>query len=245
MPSTFAALAPRLAEAEAFGYGLGIESGARPGPAWTRLDRLSTAAEIERSLDALRTVVGAPSPRGLPVAWYVEKVAWHVGSPLAAALVCAGTLPRLRPSATWLRFTPYGLAIGASAADDTACAPGGEHELAALFSTLMAPLVEAAGRYGRATRTLWRHAGDRLADAFLWSGEAFGCRERAWRLAEDVLALETPFSVPPRFALEDDSATRVRRTCCLAFRLADTEPCGRCPVACEGSRRVAAASANR
>jgi hypothetical protein len=245
MPPTFAALAPRLAEAEAFGYGLGVEAGVRTGPAWIRLDRACAPAEIERSRHALRTVVGEPSPRGLPVAWYVEKVAWHVGSPLAAALVCAGTMPRLRPSGTWLRFTPYGLAIGVSATDDTACAPAGEHELAALFVDLIAPLIDTARAYGRPARTLWRHAGDRLADAFLWSGEAFGRRERAWGLAEAVLALDTPFAVPPRFTLEDDSATRVRRSCCLAYRLANTEPCGRCPLAHRGGRHVAAASAER
>lgn len=238
-PFTFAALAPRLAEAEAFGYDLGIEAGTRAGAAWTRLDRSAAPRELDRALDALRAVVGAPCPRGLPIAWYVEKVAWHVGSPLAAGLVAEGVLPRLRAERTWLRFTPYGLAVGMSAADGVACAPAAAREAATLFGALLAPLIEIAGRRGRVTRTLWRHAGDRLADAFLWSGEAFDRRDEAWRLAEAVLAPGTPFSVPLRFGLDDGDATRVRHTCCLAYRLEDSVACGRCPVAARAERRCA------
>jgi ferric iron reductase protein FhuF len=112
---------------------------------------------------------------------------------------------------------------------------------AALFAHVE-PVVDAlVTRRLRPRRALWRAAGDRVGQAFLWCAEAFGAPARARRLAELVLLEDSPLHVPLRSAVGEDGTTyHLRASCCLNHRVPGAELCPGCPLRRPRRRRVAA-----
>ncbi len=94
------------------------------------------------------------------------------------------------------------------------------------------PLVEAiAARRLRAPRALWRAAGDRVGQAFLWCAEAFADGDLAARLATRMIAPPSPLHVPLRSARgEDGTPFHLRASCCLYHRVPGAVLCPGCPL---------------
>ena len=96
----------------------------------------------------------------------------------------------------------------------------------------LAPLVDAlVARRLRPRRALWRAAGDRVVQAFLWCAEAFAAPARARRLATLLLEPPSPLHVPVQAATGEDGAPlHLRASCCLYHRVPDATPCPGCPL---------------
>jgi hypothetical protein len=102
--------------------------------------------------------------------------------------------------------------------------------------TVVRPRDEVDGlARGRPRRSLWRSVGDRLGQAAVWCGEAFGDREGALALAADVLAAPTPLRARAGFVLRGDQAYRPRTGCCLSHRCAGGSTCDDCPLLHRGA----------
>jgi hypothetical protein len=94
----------------------------------------------------------------------------------------------------------------------------------------------------RARKPLWRAAGDRVAQAFLWCGAAHGDPDRARRLAQAMLAPPSAMHVPLRTATaEDGTPLHLRASCCLYHRVPGAEVCAGCPLRRSPRLRAAAA----
>ena len=101
------------------------------------------------------------------------------------------------------------------------------------------PLIDAlVARRLRPRRALWRAAGDRVGQAFLWCAEAYHAPARARRLAELVLE-DSPMHVPLRSAVGQDGAPyHLRASCCLNHRVDAAALCPGCPLRRRGRRAV-------
>ncbi len=228
-----AALA-EVAEAEVEGFApelLALDG--TPPAGWVSLAELAREPGRGERLAAVRRAAGTGGPTHLPIAWEVEAVAWFVGALVGGPIVASGTLLAASPAATWVRIGEEGLAEGIAIDQAT---PGmrtgsgdGAGDARRTVHSLLAPMIESERKLR--SRVLWWHAGDRIADAVLFCGQALGEPAAALRVAADLLGAEScqPWTVP--LGVADDGLTRTRRTCCLSRRLDDGETCEGCPHA--------------
>jgi hypothetical protein len=163
----------------------------------------------------------------------VEGIAWFIGALVAGSMLGAGVLLVASAHSVWARIGPDGLAEGLAVSSNAFAAPARPAAARRILRELLAPVVESGPR--APARVLWWHAGDRIADAVLWCGEAFGQPGDATRIGQELLAPGFPYSVP--LGLEAGRA-RTRRTCCLSRLTADGELCAGCPHQRGRARRV-------
>jgi hypothetical protein len=235
----------RVAEARAGGYGLAVEQRCEPGAGWLPADELvREGGPLDGMVNAVAHQAGFDHPP-LGAQWLLEHHAWQ-GASLTAAAMMSGWTPDLTPRNVLVRFHDgalSGIALRSGPVrelrDDAALARAGHDAVVAHVS----PLVHAlATRRLRAARALWRSAGDRVGQAFLWCAEAFGDAERAARLATTTIAPPSPLHVPLRTARDEDGTPfHVRASCCLYHRVPGAAPCPGCPL--HRSRRARAAAA--
>ena len=221
-----AASAPlqRIVAARLDGFGLSVFEGPLDGSGWRHGHAIATDEVLrEDLLDRARRAAGTDMT-ALAVAWILEKHAWQVASLVVAALLVDGTLPPLHRSQ---------LLYGASGWADAIAVPasGWEHadaaDAARALDEHLAPVIAALGSR-RAPRALWRESADRIGQAAMWCGEAFGAREHAWSIGAQLLAAPTRLRAPGRFQLRDGEPFRLRSGCCLAHRAPGGVACSDC-----------------
>ena len=176
----------RIADARAGGYGLLVEQRSEPGDGWSAADDLvRDDGPLDGMVAAVARSAGIDHPP-LGAEWLLEHHAWQ-GASLTAAAMMSGWVPDLEPGNVLVKFKDgaiWGIALRGGAVREVrgeeALARAGHDALVAHVS----PLLDAlAARRLRAARALWRGAGDRVGQAFLWCAEAFGDPARAARLA--------------------------------------------------------------
>jgi hypothetical protein len=213
----------RIATARANGFGLAVVAGPAAGAGWRAAhDVAPLDALVARTERALH-----PAPPAVAAAWHLEKHAWHAASLVLAALLVDGSLPPL--GGAQVLDGPHGWT------DAIAVRPGGwargaaPVDAAELLEAHLAPVIGAlAGR--RAERALWREAADRVGQATLWCGEAFGRRADAWAAGAALLSAHTRLRAHAGFVLRDGEPFRRRGGCCLSYRCADGVLCDDCPL---------------
>jgi hypothetical protein len=219
-PATLA----RIVAARANGFGLAVVAGPQPGPGWRDADALARDPRLrDEVLDRAHAASGS-ALAAVGVAWVLEKHAWHAASLVVAALLVDGTLPPLHRAQLLYGATGWADAIAVPPGDWAHADPV---EAAAALDAHLGPVIAALhGR--RAPRALWREAGDRVGQAALWCGEAFGAREEAWSIGAQILAAPTRLRAPARFELRDGAPFRLRTGCCLAHRTPGGAACADC-----------------
>jgi hypothetical protein len=235
----------RIAEASAGGYGLAVEHRSEPGAGWLPAEELvRERGPLDGMVTAVARNAGFDHPP-LGAQWLLEHHAWQ-GASLTAAAMMSGWIPDLTPRNVLVRFRDgaiSGIALRSGPVreirNDAALARAGHDAVVAHVS----PLVHAlAARRLRAARALWRAAGDRVGQAFLWCAEAFGDTERAARLATTMVAPPSPLHVPLQTARDEHRIPfHVRSSCCLYHRVPGATMCPGCPL--HRSRRARAAAA--
>ena len=218
------------------GFGLTVEQRDAPGEGWLAADAL--AADLDGLLEGIYDLAGVRhAPLGAE--WLLEHCAWQ-GASLVVAAAMDGWVPDLSPENVLLWFRDggvWGLAlreVRAAGAD-----PRAAHDALEAFLTPVVAAVTA--RRLRAPRPLWRAAGDRVGQAVVWAGAAYGDPEAARRLGEAMLAPPSPMHVPLRTDVSADGMPyHVRSSCCLYHRVPGVEVCAGCPL--RQSRRLRAAA---
>ncbi len=220
------AIIEQIAAASVEGFHADLRAIQEPRPHWISLAEMALPPGRATRHRRIERAVGAGAPARLAPAWEVEAVAWFLGVMVGGALLLGPALPSPRPERVWARIGPDGLAEGLAIDAESRCVlPARPGEGRAAILAMLGSLVESLG--ARSSRVLWWHAGDRIADAVLWSGQAFGAGEAALRIAEGLLAPGVPYAVP--LGIEGAGAARRRRTCCLARRTLDGATCEDCP----------------
>ena len=151
-----------------------------------------------------------------------------------------GWVPDLSPGNVLLWFRDGGVwGIGLREVRVAGADPRAAHdELEALLTPVVAAIL---ARRLRAERPLWRAAGDRVGQAVVWAGAAYGDPDRARRLGEAMLAPPSPMHVPLRTELTDEGVPyHVRASCCLYHRVPGAQVCAGCPLRRSPRLRAAA-----
>lgn len=214
-----------LAHARAGGFGLGVRATPAP-PGWHEAGAAARDARLLGSLLA-RTADAAGTRAGAVAAtWYLEKHAWFACGAALGGLLVHGAMPPL--GRAFVRHAGEGW-VDAIAVPEQGWEPADPAVLAARLEAHLAPLV-AALTDRRPARALWLCAGDRLGQAALWCGQAFGDRAAAWSLAAEALAAPTALKAAPGFAMRAGEPFRRRRGCCLSHRCDDGATCDDCPL---------------
>ena len=218
------------------GFGLTVGQRDGPGDGWLGADALE--GELDRLLSGIADLAGIDHPP-LGAEWLLEHCAWQ-GASLAVAAALDGWVPDLAPDNVLLWFRDggiWGIALrelrvtgsGAQAAHD---------QLEALLEPVVAAIT---ARRLRAERPLWRAAGDRVGQAVVWAGDAYGDVDRARRLGEAMLASPSRMHVPLRAAHTGDGVPfHVRSSCCLYHRVPGAQVCAGCPLRRSPRLRAAA-----
>lgn len=264
-PST-SPLADTMARARACSYDGSFDFGAvvgeLPDGRWVPATGIvGGGRELERLLDHVREHAGTER-LDIAATWLCGKHAWALAAPAVAALLLDARVPDLSADNVSLQIPP-----GAYLAADVAFSTGrcaalaidaavGHPDLTAVatlddllarlregLEAHLAPLVDALNRMTRRPRSaLWGAAGDALAFAFLYAGEAIGDRRRAWSIGERCLTAGSPLDVPAGFRVLEHAGraevTRVRRSCCLAWRTGNGTACFTCPLTGEAERHT-------
>jgi hypothetical protein len=197
----------------------------QPGQDWTPLPDLAHAEGRAERHRTIASVAGPGAPAQLPIVWEVEAIAWLIGVLVGGGLLRCAAYPDPDPRSVWVRMDSDGLPAGLALDASTTCRADGARGARATITRLLGPCLCAAGT--RRTRVLWWHAGDRIADAMLWCGEAFAAQANARRLAAALLAAGVPYSVS--LGADRDGESRTRRTCCLSRRTEGGVECEGCP----------------
>ena len=226
----------RISALRGDGFGLTVEQRDAPGDGWLAVDAI--AADLDGLLAGIYDLAGLRHPP-LGAEWLLEHCAWQ-GASLAVAAAMDGWVPDLTPGNVLLWFRDggvWGIAlreVRAAGAD-----PRAAHDALEAFLT---PVVAAiTARRLRAARPLWRAAGDRVGQAVMWAGAAYGDPGSARRLGEAMLAPPSPMHVPLRTDVaEDGTPYHVRSSCCLYHRVPGAEVCAGCPLRRSPRLRAAA-----
>jgi hypothetical protein len=234
VPAALGRALTRVAEARAGGYGLAVEHRSEPGAGWLPADELvRDGGPLDGMVAEVARCAGLDYPP-LGAQWLLEHHAWN-GASLTGAAMMSGWIPDLTPGNVLVRFEDgalSGIALRGGPVreirDHTALARAGHDAVVAHVS----PLVRAlTARRLRAARALWRAAGDRVGQAFLWCAEAFGDAERAARLATTMIAPPSPLHVPLHLARDEHGTPfHVRTSCWLYHRVPGATPCLGCPL---------------
>jgi hypothetical protein len=176
------AIVEPLAAASVDGFRADIRAIEEPGPCWTSIADLARGAGRGGRHRLIQRAAGASAPRRIAQVWEVEALAWFVGLLVGGSLLSGPALPSSDPERTWVRFGEKGLAEAlAIALDAGTVLPAGPDDGRRVLHALLEPMIEAPGV--RATRVLWWHAGDRIADALLWCGEALRAKREVQEIA--------------------------------------------------------------
>jgi hypothetical protein len=233
-PEAPAAVVARIAGASLDGFRPDLRVVGTPGPEWTSIAALGTAETAAERRARVRCSAGPGAPARIGASWDVEVIAWFLGALVAGSMLGTGVVLIASADSVWARIGPDGLAEGLAVSSTALAAPARPAAARRILHELLAPIVEAGAR--APAHVLWWHAGDRVADAVLWCGQAFGQPDHATRIGHVLLAPGVPYSVP--LGLEAGRA-RTRRTCCLSRLTAGGELCEGCPHQRNRSRRVA------
>jgi hypothetical protein len=218
------------------GFGLTVEQRDGPGDGWLAADALE--GELDVLLVGIAELAGIDHPP-LGAEWLLEHCAWQ-GASLAVAAALDGWVPDLSPANVLLWFRDGGVwGIALREVRSAGAGPRAAHDQ---LEALLRPVVAAiTARRLRAERPLWRAAGDRVGQAVVWAGDAFGDPGRARRLGEAMLAPPSPMHVPLQTALSGDGVPfHVRSSCCLLHRVPGVEVCAGCPLRRSPRLRAAA-----
>jgi len=218
------AVVARIAGASLDGFRPDLRVVGAPGPEWTSIAALGTAETTAERRARVRGSAGPGVPARIGACWDVEGIAWFLGALVAGSMLGAGVVLVANAESVWARIGPDGLAEGLAVSSHAPATPARPAAARRILQELLTPIVEAGAR--TPPRVLWWHAGDRVADAVLWCGEAFGQPDDATRIGHELLTSGVPYSVP--LGLEAGRA-RTRRTCCLSRLTADGELCEGCP----------------
>jgi hypothetical protein len=232
-PEPPAAVVARIAGASLDGFRPDLRVVGAPGPKWTAIAALGASETAAERRARIRRSAGPGPPSRIGACWDVEGIAWFLGALVAGSMLGSGVVLFASADSVWTRIGPDGLAEGLAVSSDAVAAPACPAAARRILGELLAPLVDAGAR--AQARVLWWHAGDRIADAVLWCGEAFGRPRDATRIGHELLAPGVPYSVP--LGLEA-GLHRTRRTCCLSRLTADGELCEGCPHQRDRGRRV-------
>lgn len=191
--------------------------------------------------------IGSTPPRNIQAEWLLERYAWAMGIVSGSFVVMIDRLPRLRPDELMVQGLGEGIAIlrpemlclesdhraGHSdltvVADEQTMADALKDALSDHLERLIGTLTELKTRPAAA---LWRAAGDKLAEAFLWCGATFDKPERARRLMEQILGPPGPLHNPLRSGIDSwGEEFHLRASCCLAYRMPGSRYCQGCPLA--------------
>jgi len=236
----------RIAAAKGGGYGLMVERRDEPGDGW--LDARDVVREPLDGLVADSTRSAGTALAKVGAQWLLELYAWQGASLIAAAMVGDARVPDLAPRNVLVAIEdgrPLGIALRGRTAltgllddpepgaveivpDEPALARAGHAALA----VHVRPLIEAlVAKRLRGPRALWRAAGDRVGQGFLWAAQAFDAPERSARLAALMIAPPSPMHVPIRTETGDDGVPyHVRASCCLYHRTDTPGLCPGCPL---------------
>ena len=157
----------------------------------------------------------------------MENHAWQVGSLVIAALLSERALPPLGHAQ--VRDGEHGWAEAIAVPPDGWIRHATAIDAAELLEAHLAPVIRALSAR-RAERALWREASDRIGQAVLWCGEAWGRRADAWALGTALLAAHTRLQAHGGFHLRHGEPFRRRGGCCLSYRCTDGELCPDCPL---------------
>jgi hypothetical protein len=235
----------RIAAARAGGFGLFVARHAEPGEGWLPAGDL---ARDDGPLDGLVDAMGRSAGtdlRQVGAEWLLEVLAWHGAALTAAAMMSGRWVPDLRPRNV-LVGVEHGAVLGLALRGGVVREHVTERALArAAHDALVAhvePVIDAlVARRLRPRRALWRAAGDRVGQAFLWCAVAYDADARARRLAELMLH-GSPLHVPLQSAVGDDGDPyHLRASCCLNHRVPGAELCVGCPLRRPRRRRSSAA----
>ena len=218
------------------GFGLTVERRDGPGEGWLAADALD--ADLDGLLAGVYDLAGLHHPP-LGAEWLLEHCAWQ-GASLAVAAAMDGWVPDLSPGNVLLWFRDGGIwGIALREVRAAGVGPRAAHDA---LEALLTPVVAAiTARRLRAERPLWRAAGDRVGQAVVWAGAAYGDVEAARRLGEAMLAPPSPMHVPLLTeATEDGAPYHVRSSCCLYHRVPGAEVCAGCPLRQSPRLRAAA-----
>jgi FhuF 2Fe-2S C-terminal domain len=237
-----AALA-RIAEARAGGYGLYVARRDEPGDGWhAGPELLSEDGPLEELVADVARSAGTDLPR-VGAEWLLELVAWHGAVLTAAAMMSGRWVPDLTPGNVFVGVKD-GSVMGVALRGGEPREHAGDEELAraghAALLELFEPLIDAlVARRLRPRRALWRAAGDRIGQAFMWCADAYGDPERARWLAERMIAPPSPLHVPLEIGSgEDGQPVLLRASCCLWHRAPESSLCPGCPLRRRGDAAV-------
>jgi hypothetical protein len=194
---------------------------------WHPAARAGDDAQLRAALLARAARAAGTSSPAVAATWHLEKHVWFVCVAALEGLVVHGAMPPL--DALALRYGAEGWAEAAATPPD-GWLPATGAELAERLEAHLSPLVEALAVH-RPRRALWRSAGDRLGQAALWCGEAFGDRPATWALAADALEAPTALRACARFELREGEPYRRRTGCCLNHRRPEGATCADCRLA--------------
>jgi hypothetical protein len=226
----------RIAAAEADGMRLLVERRADPGGAWFPVpELLEDDGAPAVLLSRIRGTAGAPAGH-IRAEWLFESYVRVLAELGASFALTAGRLPDLAPANLLMASRNGLIAAVALRSARLSAAQSGQGALAgslrASLIELIAPLAAWIDRHGlRAEKTLWKSAADRIAEAALWAGRAFGESHAASDLTTSLLGQPGPLNIPLETVVDPRGAERHRRvTCCLAYRAAGGSLCFACPL---------------
>jgi ferric iron reductase protein FhuF len=229
---------------------------AEPGQTLVRADRLAERADM--LIAAMRGVVPGDDARALLSLW--SKRYWNIALRPAVVLALLGPRPLRMPLAECMVALQDGLPQALWLPLD-AVRPPAEHA-ATRYQSLcvehLAPLIQALSATVRlAPRVLWNNAGNQiealLANAHQWSDAGARAQHDARFLFASAgwfgSAQANPLRQPVRYVATASphlpNPLRMRRVCCLRYRLPDEAPCSSCPLLLTMSEAELQAQARR
>ena len=207
---------------------------------WRSAAELLDPTHLESALEAMHGRWSTPDRR-VDGAFLTGHYAWFLGLAAAGPWFADEVLLDLHPEA--IAFHDAGGGLDAVAVDGDrpvrpatleALADGLERHTDALVAAMRAatPLGE------RAIRAL---AGDGLAGALQWAGQAAGTETRALDTARSILA-RPAWRWRGGFVMVEDGTDRAcvqeRGSCCLSYRLDGDDRCDTCPLRPPEDRRA-------
>ena len=219
------------------GFGLTVEQRDAPGEGWLAADALD--ARLDGLLAGMHDLAGLDHPP-LGAQWLLEHCAWQ-GASLAVAAAMDGWVPDLSPGNVLLWFRDggvWGIALREVRRGRRRPARAAHDVLEALLTPVVAAIT---ARRLRAARPLWRAAGDRVGQAVVWAGAAYGDPDARGGSARRCSRRPRRCTCRcrPRSAA-DGAPLHLRASCCLYHRVPGAEVCAGCPLRRSPRLRAAA-----
>ncbi|MGB0119629.1 MAG: (2Fe-2S)-binding protein [Solirubrobacterales bacterium] len=242
----------RISSANSGGYGILIRRRKAPGDGWFYASELAGGTAPAALLANVRGLTEIPADH-IRAEWMLESVARALADLGGSFIVSSGRLPDF--SADNILLAAEGGLVRATGmtsermtvlADDPAASGDGnlivenQENLIDLFregfTSLLEPVVDWVDSQGlRPKKTLWHAAADRLAQAMIWSGDAFEKPDLARSVTTRVVAGDKRLTIPLESGVDDyETEYHLRSTCCLAYRTPAGILCQGCPLHKQG-----------